>query len=197
MERFTVATRLGQPLRNICVTNYHGYVPPAESTSRSFPPLGLITRYVTVVMRQVSLVEQELLNLPEHPSSLPVFSGVRVARFLVFWIVFCRSLFVPFLLYCVSLFDLRILITLLVSSNYLFLLDLELFPQLINLKCEVFLVIKMKTPLWSFMVATVSWLTVVEYLCHKWPRTCSVLVITIGPFHIHDLSPVFLHDRFH
>jgi hypothetical protein len=37
-------------------------------------------------------VEQELLTLPEHLSSPPVFSGVRVTRSLVFSVVFCRSL---------------------------------------------------------------------------------------------------------
>ena len=26
----------------------------------------------------------------------------------------------------------------------------------------------------SFMVATITWLTVTEYKCHKWPRICSV-----------------------
>ena len=31
----------------------------------------------------VPRLEQELLTLPEHPSSLPVFSGVRVTRYLV------------------------------------------------------------------------------------------------------------------
>jgi len=30
--------------------------------------------------RWVSLVEQELLTLPEHMSSPPIFSGVRVTR---------------------------------------------------------------------------------------------------------------------
>jgi len=25
----------------------------------------------------------------------------------------------------------------------------------------------------NFIVATMTWLTVMEYLCHKWPRTCS------------------------
>jgi hypothetical protein len=38
------------------------------------------------------LVEQELLTLYDHLSSHPVFSGVRVARSLVFCVVFCRSL---------------------------------------------------------------------------------------------------------
>ena len=35
-----------------------------------------------------SLVEQELLTLPEHPSSPPVFSGVRVTRSLVLYVCF-------------------------------------------------------------------------------------------------------------
>ena len=34
---------------------------------------------------------QELIILPEHPSSLPFFCAVRVARSLVFCVVFCRS----------------------------------------------------------------------------------------------------------
>jgi hypothetical protein len=34
------------------------------------------------------------------------------------------------------------------------------------------------------MVATLSWLTVTEYLCHKWPRICTVWrpVIQFSPF---------------
>jgi hypothetical protein len=43
------------------------------------------------------LVEQELLTLQEHLSSPPVFCGVHVTR-LVLCEVFCRSLFVLFLL---------------------------------------------------------------------------------------------------
>ena len=39
-------------------------------------------------------VEQELLSLPGHFSSLPVFNEVRVARSLVAYIVFCISLFI-------------------------------------------------------------------------------------------------------
>ena len=41
----------------------------------------------------MSLVEQELFTLPEHPNSPPVFSVVRVTRPLVLC-MFCRSLFV-------------------------------------------------------------------------------------------------------
>jgi hypothetical protein len=36
------------------------------------------TGFVTRLTRRVPLVEQELLTLPEHLSSPPVFSGVRV-----------------------------------------------------------------------------------------------------------------------
>ena len=83
----------------------------------------LITGFVTRLIRWVPLVEQELLTLPEHLSSPPVFSGVRVTRSLVLYTcMFCRSLFV--LLYfffwplcCLFFFDIRILITPLVSSN--------------------------------------------------------------------------------
>jgi hypothetical protein len=57
-----------------------------------------------------------------HLSSPPVFREVRVARSWVFCVVFCRWLFVllSFLLWplcCLFFFDLRILITSLVSSN--------------------------------------------------------------------------------
>jgi hypothetical protein len=41
--------------------------------------------FVTRLTRRVPLVEQELLTLPKHLSSLPVFSGVRVTRSLV-WV---------------------------------------------------------------------------------------------------------------
>ena len=43
-------------------------------------------------------VGQKLQTLPEHYISYPVFSGVRVARYLVFCVMFCRSLVVHFLL---------------------------------------------------------------------------------------------------
>jgi hypothetical protein len=43
-------------------------------------------------------VEQELLTLMKHMNSPPVFSGVRVDWSLVLFVVFCRSLFVLFLL---------------------------------------------------------------------------------------------------
>jgi len=42
----------------------------------------------------MSLAEQELLTLPEHPSSLPVISEVRVAQCLAFCVLLCESLLV-------------------------------------------------------------------------------------------------------
>ena len=65
---------------------------------------------------------QELLTLPEHPSSPPVVSRVLVAQSLVFCVVFCVKSFVSlscfWSLCCLSFSHLRILITLLVSSNF-------------------------------------------------------------------------------
>ena len=110
---------LDWPLWNICVTKDHGYVPLVANTTRSFPRSWLITGFVTTLTRQVPLVEQELLTLPEHQSSPLVFSGVRVTRSLVLCVCFVdRCLFFFFWpLCCLFLFDIRILITPLVSSN--------------------------------------------------------------------------------
>jgi hypothetical protein len=79
---------LGWPLWNICVTNDHCYVPLVVNTSRSFPHSWLITGFVTRLTRRVPLVEQELLTLPDHLSSPPVFSGVCVTRSLVLYVCF-------------------------------------------------------------------------------------------------------------
>jgi hypothetical protein len=69
-------------------TNDHGYVPLVVNISRSFPHSRLITGFVTRLTRRMPLVEQELLTLPEHLSSPPVFSGVRVTRSLVLYVCF-------------------------------------------------------------------------------------------------------------
>ena len=58
-------------------------------------------------------MEQEQLTFLEHPSSVPVFSGVCVTRSLVLCVCFvddCLS-FCPFLPLCCLSFDLRIIIT--------------------------------------------------------------------------------------
>jgi hypothetical protein len=78
---------------------------------QSFPHSWLITELVTRVTRL------ELMSSP------PVFSGVRVARSLVFYVMFCRSLFVLLSYFCLPLsylsVDVQILITGIpfVSSN--------------------------------------------------------------------------------
>jgi hypothetical protein len=48
----------------------------------------LQTLLVTRLTRWVPLVKQELLTFPEHLSSPPVFSGVRVTRSLVLYVCF-------------------------------------------------------------------------------------------------------------
>ena len=86
----------------------------------SFPHSWLMTGFVTRVTRRVSHVEQERLTLPEQTSSPMVVSVVRGARTLVFCVIICRLLFVLLSffiwpLYCLSISDLRLLITPLVS----------------------------------------------------------------------------------
>jgi len=90
---------------------------------RSFPHSRLITRFVTRLTRRVPLVEQELLTLPEHMSSPAVFSWVRVTRSLVLYVCFvdcCLSILLYFLFWrlcCLFFFDIRFLISPLVSSS--------------------------------------------------------------------------------
>ena len=62
------------------------------------------------LIRRVSLVEQELLTLPEHLSSPPVFSGVRVTRSLVLYVCFvdrylsfCTFVICPFVLFLLAI----------------------------------------------------------------------------------------------
>jgi len=88
---------------------------------RSFPHSWFINGCVTKVTRRMLLVEQKMFTLPEHLSSCPDLSHVRVAQSFIFYVVFCRSMFVLLFtfwwpLYCLS-FNLPLLITLLVSLN--------------------------------------------------------------------------------
>jgi hypothetical protein len=112
---------LGWPLWHICVTNDHGYASRVVNVSRSFPHSWLITGFAISVARRVLLMEQELFTLPEHLSSPPGFSGVRVTRSLVWYVCFVDrylsicTFFWP--LCCLFFFDIRILIAPLVSSN--------------------------------------------------------------------------------
>jgi len=107
-------------LRNICVTDDHGYV-PFITISSSFSLSSLVTEFATRVTWRVQHVEQELLAHPENPSSHPVF-WVSITRSLVFCVVVCTPLFVLLYfffcpLYCLF-FDLRLLITPLISLSF-------------------------------------------------------------------------------
>ena len=64
-------------------------------------------RIVTRVTRRAPHVEQELPTLPEHMTPYPVFS---VVRFLILYVLFCRSFLFLFFwpMHCLSLFDLRL-----------------------------------------------------------------------------------------
>jgi hypothetical protein len=101
----------------------YGYITFVIITIRFFPHLWLINGFVTRVTRRMPHVKKELITLPEHPRPSPVFIVVRVAWSLVFCVIFCRSLFVLLSffiwpLYCISFFDIQILITPLVYSNF-------------------------------------------------------------------------------
>jgi hypothetical protein len=48
----------------------------------------IITGFVSRLTRRVPLVDQELLTLPEHLSSSPVFSGVLVTRSLLLYVCY-------------------------------------------------------------------------------------------------------------
>jgi hypothetical protein len=97
----------------LTVTEYlcHKWPRTCSTCRKHFPVLYLFMIslswlvFVTRVTRCVSPVEQELLTLPEYLTLSPVCSGVRVARFLVFYIVFfyrCLS-FCPFVLFLLSI----------------------------------------------------------------------------------------------
>ena len=86
----TEFTSLFKKLKYLC----HRYVPLAVNTFQSFPHSWHIIEFVTRVTRQVPLLDEELLTVLEHL----VLSGVCVTRSLVLCVMFCRYLFVLFLL---------------------------------------------------------------------------------------------------
>ena len=77
--------------------------PNFKFTIFTFPPSWLITVFVARVTRHVPPVEQELFTPAEAPAFTPGFSGVRVTRYYRFICMFCRSLFVPFLLFLLTI----------------------------------------------------------------------------------------------
>jgi hypothetical protein len=64
-----------------------------------------INGFTTRFTRRVPLVDQELPTIPEHLSSLPVFSGVRVTRSLVLCVCFvdCCLSFCTFVLFLLAI----------------------------------------------------------------------------------------------
>ena len=123
-------------------TNNHGYVPLVVSIIASFPLLWLITWFLFRITRRVQLVKQERYIIPKHSSSPTFVSGDDVSLILIFCVVFYRLLFacLPFCyspLYCISLFDLWLLITTLESSNVLFMYDvMQIYTLLLFTKTK-------------------------------------------------------------
>jgi hypothetical protein len=85
----------------------------------------IVINYPPIKIKGILLPMKHNFNLfyeDEHLSSTPVFSGVRVSQYLVLYVCFvdrCLS-FCPFLFWplcCLFFFDIRILISPLVSSN--------------------------------------------------------------------------------
>jgi hypothetical protein len=108
-------------------------------------------KYIYVYRHEIqlmpSLVEQELLTLPEHLSSPPVFSGVCVTRSLVLCVYFvdrCLSFFF-WSLCCLFFFDIQILITPLVSSNSFYFISNtkknKIMHNFINNFCSCFVMV--------------------------------------------------------
>ena len=65
-------------VRNVCVTNDHGYVPFVVITIWSFPHSCLITGFARRATRRVQHVEQKLPTLLESLASSPFFTCLNV-----------------------------------------------------------------------------------------------------------------------
>ena len=77
----------------ICVINNHKYLPFIKVTMQSFFSLSLlITLCSTRVVRRVPLVEQELLIIPENPSSYSFFCGWCCSIFCFLCVFLCLML---------------------------------------------------------------------------------------------------------
>ena len=106
-------------------TTWHRDIICLQSIIHSLSHPWVIIGFVRRVTWRVPLVEQEVLTFTEHLSSPLLCNEVCVAQSLVFCGVFCRSLlFLSFYnicslpSYCLSLFDLWLLVTTLLSSNF-------------------------------------------------------------------------------
>jgi hypothetical protein len=121
-------------LCRISISDYVCVVFPYQIMCMSYFHIRLYLCRLTIT-RRTSLMSQELLSIPKHVNSPPIFSGVHVAQPKVVCVVFCRSFLLTifgfyFLLvnailsvrlrftasdYPFGILDLQLLITLLVS----------------------------------------------------------------------------------
>jgi hypothetical protein len=127
----TEFTSLFKKLKYLC----HRYVPLAVNTFQSFPHSWYIIEFVTRVTRQVPLLDEELLTVLEHL----VLSGVCVTRSLVLCVMFCRYLFVLFLLTIVLSVLLRFM-----DSNYPF-GSIKLF---LNMMLDIYMYFALNLRMW-------------------------------------------------
>jgi hypothetical protein len=87
--------------------------------------------YLVKITRRESVVEHELLTVSEHLTSPRFLVGVHVVRSVIFCVVFVDNC----LSFCPFSFDLRLLITSLVSST--FLCVLKVFCCLVSINMNV------------------------------------------------------------
>ena len=105
-----------------------GVVPAIRGRSIGTDSIFKQARFVTRLTRRVPLVEQEMLTLPEHLSSPPVFSGVSVTRSLVLYVCFVDSC----LSFCTFSFDHCIVCSSSIYEFWLLLWYLQTFLALIT-----------------------------------------------------------------
>jgi hypothetical protein len=138
----------------------------------------LIPSFWSIITQRVPLVEQELSILPEHPSSPPVFSGVRVTRSLVLCVYFvdrCLSFCTFFFGHCVVCF----------SSIYRFWLPLWYLQTLLKLlNCLKYIsffpevVWQLIPSFWSIIITNVKF----SFICSKSTKA-PAYVVNISTMH--------------
>jgi hypothetical protein len=88
-------------------------------------------------------VEQNMGTLPRTPEIAFNFSWVRGARSFVSCVMVCRSVFALLSsyiwpLHCLSIFDLPLLITPLISSNFSYILAISLYGYYVHIAIIIF-----------------------------------------------------------
>ena len=88
IDSYMIKLCLALPMQNSCQSGKHSARPKGKCTSHYFLLSMQYTHLYYSCIRRAQLVEQELPTLPEHLSSPPIFSGVRVTRSLVLCLCF-------------------------------------------------------------------------------------------------------------